>query len=171
MKKYHFLLIVCIGLFSCNKPEPQTNSGLNQTDQFVFQTDSLKRYSFPTHINDLVIDRYKSSVSEVFMVIVEPGKSVMHHKHDDTEQVFYMIRGTGYLCLGPEKKEQYVKPGDVIRIPPSTLHSIKTDTEVPIKYLCVDCFTQKPLEPTWDEHVKVVCKNNGWDFSEVTGEK
>jgi mannose-6-phosphate isomerase-like protein (cupin superfamily) len=136
-------------------------------DQFVFSTEKLKRYKFPTHINDLIIDRYKSSNSEVFMVIVEPEKSVHHHLHIDTEQVFYIIEGTGILCIGAEKTEYNVKPGDVVRIPPSTLHSIKTDTDKPIKYLCIDCFGEKQLELTWDEHVKAVCKSNNWDYNKV----
>ena len=65
--------------------------------QIVFETKNLKRYKFPTHINDLVIDRTQASFSEVFMVEVEPGKSVHHHKHDDTEQIFYMIKGSWVL--------------------------------------------------------------------------
>jgi len=171
MKKLIILqVLLVILILGCNKSEqakqPDQIAKL-KTDEYVFQTDSLKRYKFPTHINDLVIDRAKSTASEVFMVIVEPGKSVMHHKHDDTEQVFYMLEGTGFLCIGADKKEYAVKPGDVIRIPVSTLHSIKTDSEKAIKYVCVDCFAQKQLEPTWDEHVKVVCKNNNWDFEKV----
>jgi mannose-6-phosphate isomerase-like protein (cupin superfamily) len=113
------------------------------------------------------VDRSQSDVSEVFMVIVEPGKSVHHHKHDDTEQIFYILKGTGILSIGIDKKEYPVKPGDAVRIPLSTLHSIRTDSTEPIKYICVDCFATKPLEPTWEKHVMVVCENNGWDFQKV----
>ena len=136
--------------------------------QYVFETENLKRYSFPTHINDLVVDRALASHSEVFIVIVEPGKSVHHHQHEDTEQVFYMIHGTGILSIGEDKKEYPVKPGDVVRIPVSTLHSIRPDTDEEIRYLSVDCFgPMTPLEPTWDEHAKAVCREKGWDFDEV----
>lgn len=164
------MAVLMIVSCSQNKKEVESNATVAdavKVEEYVFQTDSLKRYEFPTHINDLVIDRAKSKASEVFMVIVEPGKSVIHHKHDDTEQIFYMLQGTGFLCIGEEKKEYAVKPGDVIRIPMSTLHSIKTDSNENIKYLCVDCFASKPLESSWDEHVKVVCTKNGWDFNQV----
>jgi|GEM_PF-6925024 len=48
-----------------------------QVTQFVFETTNLKRYQFPTHINDIIVDRAQASNSEVFMVYVEPGKSVL----------------------------------------------------------------------------------------------
>jgi quercetin dioxygenase-like cupin family protein len=136
--------------------------------KYVFETTELKRYKFPTHINDIVVDRAQASHSEVFMVIVEPGKSVHHHKHDDTEQIFYLIHGTGILSIGEEKKEYPVKPGDVVRIPVSTWHSIRTDGDTAIMYLSIDCFGSKtPLELTWDEHARVMCRENGWDYDKV----
>ena len=138
-------------------------------EQYVFETNNLKRYKFPTHINDLVVDRADASQSEVFMVIVEPGKSVHHHMHDDTEQIFYIIKGTGILSIGENKTEYPVKPGDVVRMPLSTLHSIRTDTDEAIHYLSVDCFGSKPPnEPTWDEHARVMCRENGWDYDQAT---
>ncbi len=61
-----------------------------------------------------------------------------------------------------------ILPGDVVRIPVSTYHTIQADSGLVIKYLCVDCFGAKPkLEPTRDDHVKTVCKTNGWDYNEV----
>jgi len=158
-------LLSAIALSSCR--EMTKKKADKVTDQFVFSTEKLKRYTFPTHINDLVIDRAKSSMSEVFMVIVEPGKTVMHHKHDDTEQIFYILEGMGTLLIGQEKKEYKLKVGDVVRIPVSTWHSARTDTNMPLKYLCVDCFGGSTMEPTWDEHVKVVCKSHNWDYEKV----
>ena len=85
--------------------------------EYVFLTQHLKRYRFPTHINDIIIDRAQSTQSEVFMVVVEPEKAPPFHKHDDTEQVFYVIEGTGVLTIGEKKEQHTVKPGDVVRIP------------------------------------------------------
>jgi quercetin dioxygenase-like cupin family protein len=154
------------------KAEEEANSAQDslkkEYSQFVFETTNLYRYEFPTHINDIIVDRAVAQNSEVFMVIVEDGKSVHHHQHADTEQIFYMLEGTGILSIGENKTEYGVKPGDVIRIPPTVLHSIRTNPGQNIKYLSVDCFgAQKPLEPTWDEHVRVVCKEQGYDYNEV----
>lgn len=168
------LLIVVSGCSNrkTGKAAEETNSTPDSPKmeyaQFVFETTNLYRYEFPTHINDIIVDRAVSQNSEVFMVIVEDGKSVHHHQHSDTEQIFFMLEGTGILSIGENKTEYPVKPGDVVRIPPAVLHSIRTNPGENIKYLCVDCFgAQKPLEPSWDEHVRVVCKEQGYDYNEV----
>jgi len=168
------ILIFALLIAGCKKNEEVKNETAKKpvvVKQFVFSTEHLKRYKFPTHINDIIIDRVQSSFSEVFMVVIEPEKAPPFHKHDDTEQVFYVVDGTGVLTIG-DKKEQYnVKPGDVVRIPVSTFHSIRADKEKTLRYLCVDCFGGNPTaESTWDDHVKVLCKTNGWDYSKVVQE-
>lgn len=139
----------------------------------VFPTTGLKRYRFPTHTNDLVFDRSEAKCSEAFLVVLEPGEAPPLHVHDDTEQVFYVIEGTGTLTVGKvgKQKKSRVKPGDVVLIPPSTPHSIKSDKKG-LRYLSVDCFgTAERKEPTWDEHVKANCRLYGWDYNQVVGRK
>ena len=128
-----------------------------------------KRYQFPTHINDIIVDRSEAAFSEVFMVVLEPGKAPPFHKHDDTEQIFYVISGRGTLTIGDEKTQFPVEPGDVVHIPVSAFHSIKSEGGTTVRYLCVDCFGARPkTEPTWDDHVKTLCRENGWDYNQVT---
>ena len=137
--------------------------------QFVFPTVRTRRYRFPTHINDLVMDRAEAATSEVFVVILKPGEAPPLHRHDDTEQVFYILEGKGTLHIGAARKKFPVKPGDVVRIPPKTLHSIRAIGRRRLKYLAIDCFLRgRPkTEPTWDAHVKVLCRQQGWDPSKV----
>ena len=82
-----------------------------------------------------------------------------------------MLEGNGLLTAGDDKAEYPVRAGDVVRIPPSTFHSIKAVGGSRIKYLAVDCFVggRPENEPTWDEHVKVVCGREGWDYDSVSG--
>jgi quercetin dioxygenase-like cupin family protein len=61
----------------------------NQT-RYVFSTAQTVRYRFPTHVNDLVMDRAEAETSEAFLVVLEPGEAPPLHVHDDTEQVFYV---------------------------------------------------------------------------------
>jgi len=136
---------------------------------FVFSTNKTKHYRFPTHTNDLVMDRAEAATSEVFVVVLEPGEAPPLHQHTDTEQIFYVLEGRGTLTIGEEKQQHPVKVGDVVRIPPSMLHSIEAEGDDPLRYLAIDCFTEgRPKdEPTWDAHVRVMCKNEGWDYSQV----
>jgi mannose-6-phosphate isomerase-like protein (cupin superfamily) len=168
------ILLLALLITGCNKTDKAQNVTSTKSKtfkQFVFPTENLKRYKFPTHINDIIIDRALSSYSEAFMVIIEPQKAPPFHKHDDTEQVFYVIDGTGVLTIGDNKDQYQVKPGDVVRIPVSTFHSIEADREKTLRYLCVDCFGDRPTaEPTWDAHARVLCETNGWDYSKVVSE-
>ena len=137
--------------------------------KYVFDTSNTKRYKFPTHINDLVMDRAEATTSEVFIVVLEPGQAPPLHKHDDTEQIFYVLEGKGTLTIGKEKQNYPVKSGDMVRVPPSTFHTIKAEGENPLRYFTVDCFTPDISldEPTWDDHVKAICRNMDWDYNQV----
>lgn len=137
--------------------------------QFVFHTAQAKRYRFPTHTNDLVVDRAASQTSEVFLVTLNPGEAPPLHKHDDAEQVFYILEGEGTLRTGADEGLHPVQPGDVVRIPPTIFHSIQCTGKQPLKYLAIDCFVggRPDHEPTWDAHVKVLCQQHGWDYESV----
>jgi mannose-6-phosphate isomerase-like protein (cupin superfamily) len=137
--------------------------------RYVFNTSQTRKYRFPTHTNELVVDRADSAASEVFVVVLEPGEAPPMHKHDDTEQVFYITEGEGRLEIGREAKPFDVKPGDVVRVPPSTLHRIHCVGSKPLRYIAVDCFPggRPTHEPTWDSHVKVVCREQGWEYEKV----
>lgn len=107
------------------------------------------------------------------MVVLEPGEAPPLHKHDDTEQVFYILEGEGILRTGAELHEHPVQPSDVVRIPPTVLHSIQCTGNKPLRYVAVDCFVggRPGNEPTWDSHVKVMCQQQGWDYDQVTKSK
>lgn len=136
---------------------------------YVFGTTNLPRYRFPTHINDLVMDRSVASASEVFVVVIAPGGAPPLHQHDDTEQVFYVLSGEGRLEIGPETDTFVVKPGDVVRIPVATPHRIHCTSSEDLRYLAIDCFPggRPHAEPTWDDHVRTVCAEQSWDYDTV----
>jgi quercetin dioxygenase-like cupin family protein len=137
--------------------------------RYVFSTAETIRYRYPTHVNDLVIDRVEAATTEVFVVVLEPGEAPPLHLHDDAEQIFYVMEGTGTLTIGESAEQFSVKPGDVVRIPASTLHSIKCDGPTTLRYLSVDAFVgeKSQSEPTWDAHVKTLCNRFGWNFDQV----
>lgn len=138
-------------------------------DTFVFSTLQTTRYRFPTHVNDLVMDRSRAETSEVFIVVLEPGEAPPLHVHHDTEQIFYVIEGTGTLQIGEALQSYPVQPGDVVRIPPHVFHRIQGTSAQPLRYLSVDCFVggRPEAEPTWESHVRAMCVQNGWEFDQV----
>lgn len=139
---------------------------------YVFKTTDPKRYRFPTHTNLLVMDRAEATTSESFISVMEPGEAPPLHKHDDTEQVFYVLSGEGRLEVGPDAAfAGHLVPGDLVRIPPATFHRVHCVSNEALRYLVVDCFPggRPSAEPTWESHVRVVCAENGWDMADVVG--
>ena len=142
------------------------------TDQtrYVFSTAQVVRYRFPTHINDLVMDRAEAETSEAFIVVLEPGEAPPLHVHEDAEQVFFVQKGTGILQIGDEPRQVFpVNPGDLVRIPAHTHHRIRCEGTEALVYLSIDCFLhgRPAAEPTWESHVRALCVQNGWNFDEV----
>lgn len=138
--------------------------------QYVFDARKVVRYRFPTHTNDLIMDRREASASEAFFVILEPGEAPPIHTHPDAEQVFYILEGEGELGIGPGATEKYpLKVGDFVRTPPGIPHSVRCLGASRFVYLSIDCFTAGPpaAEPTWDAHVHAMCALNGWKFDAV----
>ena len=138
--------------------------------QYVFDAREVIRYRYPTHTNDLIMDRQYASASEAFFVILEPGEAPPVHVHEDAEQVFFILEGEGQLGVGPGAAETYpLKVGDFVRTPPGVPHSVRCTGSSRLVYLSIDCFVAGPApeEPTWDSHVRTMCATNGWDFDAV----
>jgi mannose-6-phosphate isomerase-like protein (cupin superfamily) len=138
--------------------------------QYVFDTRHPIRYRFPTHTNDLIMDRRDGAASEAFFVILEPGEAPPVHVHDDAEQVFYVLEGEATMCVGRDQDETVdLRAGDFVRTPPGTPHAVRCTGPSRFVYLSIDCFTAGPpaAEPTWDSHVRAMCAEHGWDFDAV----
>ena len=139
--------------------------------KYVFHARDAIRYRFPTHTNDLIMDRAAAATSEAFFVILEPGEAPPFHVHPDAEQVFYVLDGQAEMTVrepaGPTTVT--LAGGDFVRTPPGLYHAVKNTGPGRFTYLSIDCFTGGPTreEPTWDSHVKAMCDLNGWDFDAV----
>lgn len=138
--------------------------------KYVFHGRDVTRYRFPTHTNDLIMDRKDAATSEAFFVILEPGEAPPLHVHPDAEQVFFVLEGEAEMTVGRGLQEPFpLRVGDFVRTPPGTYHAVRCTSAGRFVYLSVDCFTGGPTdaEPTWDSHVRVMCAENGWDFDAV----
>ncbi|MCL5104317.1 MAG: cupin domain-containing protein [Armatimonadetes bacterium] len=120
-----------------------------------------KRYAFNTHINEILLPREEAESMEAFYVIIEPGNYTHCHSHSDTEQLYYVISGSGKAVIVSSNgtAEFEMVPEDVVHVPRNTEHQIFcTSAAEPLTYLCVDGFpTGRPAdEPTWEDHYKAV---------------
>lgn len=139
--------------------------------QYVFDPRKVTRYRFPTHTNDLIMDRKDASASEAFFVILEPGEAPPLHIHPDVEQVFYILEGEAEMTVKDGDDQTHpLRAGDFVRTPPGIYHAVRNTGPGRFTYLSIDCFTAGPpaAEPTWDSHVHEMCVEHGWDFDLVS---
>jgi mannose-6-phosphate isomerase-like protein (cupin superfamily) len=63
-----------------------------------------------------------------------PDRSTTPHYHPRTEEIYYILVGTGLMLVGEER--QAVGPGDAIAIPPGALHQITNTGSETLRFLC-----------------------------------
>ncbi|MBM4002436.1 MAG: cupin domain-containing protein [Planctomycetes bacterium] len=65
---------------------------------------------------------------------VEPGCTTVLHYHIRTEEIYYLLAGTGKVRVGEESRD--VGPGDAIAIPAGQIHQITNTGANPLVFLC-----------------------------------
>ncbi len=65
---------------------------------------------------------------------VEPGAKTAAHFHRQTEEIYYIVEGTGLMTIGDEQRQ--VGPGDAVAIPPGVVHQIFNSGLKPLVFLC-----------------------------------
>ncbi len=62
------------------------------------------------------------------------GASTTAHFHPATEEIYYILQGSGSMQIEEETKA--VGPGDAIAIPPGAMHQITNTSDVELRFLC-----------------------------------
>jgi mannose-6-phosphate isomerase-like protein (cupin superfamily) len=79
------------------------------------------------------------SITYVSLAKLQPTLSYQRHNHEDHEEVYYIIHGTGKIRIGTETAK--FKDGDVIYIPEKSVHSITNDGSDMVEFLAFGGFT------------------------------
>jgi mannose-6-phosphate isomerase-like protein (cupin superfamily) len=66
--------------------------------------------------------------------LVPPGVRTQPHYHPQTEEIYFILSGTGVMYLANESRS--VGPGDAIAIPPEQIHSIENVGTADLVFLC-----------------------------------
>lgn len=67
--------------------------------------------------------------------MMQGGQSGDYHAHENVEQIYYIIEGSGKMKIDDEIHP--VKAGDSIHLPPKVKHQLINDTEEWIEHLIV----------------------------------
>lgn len=79
-----------------------------------------------------------------------PGVSTIAHRHQKTEEIYYILEGEGLMQVAAETRS--VGPGDAIAIPPGSLHQITNTGLGVLRFLCC-CAPAYEHEDTFLESV------------------
>ena len=71
----------------------------------------------------------------VTWITVPTGVSQELHSHEEAEQVYVVVQGTGTLSTTGDTEA--LQPGDLALIPPATDHTIANEDEAPLALLSV----------------------------------
>jgi mannose-6-phosphate isomerase-like protein (cupin superfamily) len=63
-----------------------------------------------------------------------PGAATTKHYHILTEEIYYILKGSGLIEIDGEK--QITQPGDAIAIPPRSVHQLTNNGSEPLVLLC-----------------------------------
>ncbi len=63
-----------------------------------------------------------------------PGAATTPHYHPLTEEIYYILEGTGRMTIGDELRD--IGAGDAIAIPPGAIHTIMNTGTKALKFLC-----------------------------------
>ena len=79
------------------------------------------------------------SITYVSLAKLQPSLSYERHEHQDHEEIYYIINGSGRIAIGDEIAE--FRDGDIIYIPEKTSHSITNDGDEMVEFLAFGGFT------------------------------
>ena len=78
-------------------------------------------------------------ITYVSLAKLQPSLSYEAHDHQDHEEVYYIINGSGNITIGSETAR--FRDGDVIYIPEKMMHSITNDGSEMVEFLAFGGFT------------------------------
>jgi mannose-6-phosphate isomerase-like protein (cupin superfamily) len=79
------------------------------------------------------------SITYVSLAKLQPSLSYEPHEHQDHEEIYYIMNGSGHIKIGDEIAK--FSDGDVIYIPEKTSHSITNDGNEMVEFLAFGGFT------------------------------
>jgi mannose-6-phosphate isomerase-like protein (cupin superfamily) len=73
----------------------------------------------------------KQSLAEARLA---PGQQTTPHYHSQTEEIYYLLTGSGLMRIDDEERQ--VSAGDAIAIQPGAIHTITNTGTETLKFLC-----------------------------------
>lgn len=105
-----------------------TKNSLNKAKPFITKDSSIIRP---------ILDKTNAPVKNCTLAeaVLKPGKSTIEHRHNESEEMYYFISGSGKMSLN--NKWFAVTKGDGVLIPAGTRHKLANTGKSDLHLLCV----------------------------------
>jgi len=107
-----------------------------------------KVYDFGSNSTILLLDRTETNRFEFVVVRWPMGNKGAMVAHQEKEQTFFIISGSGKVTVGEETKN--VRAGDVVFVPRNTPHTTEADAEE-LVYLCLNTIITETKDASFEE--------------------
>ncbi len=67
--------------------------------------------------------------------LIQPGVVIEPHKHEDIEEIYYILQGQGEIRIG--KEERSTSKSDAVYLPPRKTHTLRNTGTYPIRFVCI----------------------------------
>ena len=123
---------------------------------FVDNIESRRVYDFGSNLTTMILDRADTEQCEATIVSWPPHQKGAIVAHNDKEQTFYVLSGSGTVMI--DNETDIVKPGDVIFVPFYTPHTTESGEEA-LTYLCFNTIVTSKKYASFDEMYHIVIKD------------
>ena len=96
---------------------------------------SLERVeSFVTKDGSFIRELHHTEAQSLAEATLEPGQATERHYHRATEEIYFVIKGSGDMEV--DGRTERVRPGDAILIPAGAWHTLVNDGTSELRILC-----------------------------------
>ncbi len=97
--------------------------------------ESLDRVeSFVTKDGSFIRELHHTGAQSLAEATLEPGQATERHYHRATEEIYFVIKGSGDMEV--DGRTERVRPGDAILIPACAWHTLVNDGTSELRILC-----------------------------------
>jgi mannose-6-phosphate isomerase-like protein (cupin superfamily) len=90
--------------------------------------------SFVTKDGSFIRELHHTEAQSLAEATLEPGQATERHYHRATEEIYFVIKGSGDMEV--DGRTERVRPGDAILIPAGAWHSLVNDGTSELRILC-----------------------------------
>jgi mannose-6-phosphate isomerase-like protein (cupin superfamily) len=90
--------------------------------------------SFVTKDGSFIRELHHTEAQSLAEATLEPGQATERHYHRATEEIYFVIKGSGDMEV--DGRTERVRPGDAILIPARAWHSLVNDGTSELRILC-----------------------------------